>query len=207
MLAAHFTALRSPFVFACARLQARPPFLLLFWEILRYYQLSGSLNNRLPLRPIRHHVLQLTVLHRVLLQFFDLYRRFYEVDFLEHPDVLVNLLLELIFAIHVVERSLNWRIALHPLCADDDRLISHVGYAREIYEDLLCRCVVADVARFTIASFAHHGDVLILFLYAVAIPLAANTTAGPECRLAEQNFPLALHRPVIFALLQDAEVD
>lgn len=88
---------------ALSGLRACPRLLLFLAEILGYYQLSSRLQDRLPLRSIRHHILQLPVFLRMLLQFLHLDRWLHEMDLLEHPYVLIDLLLKLILPIHVVQ--------------------------------------------------------------------------------------------------------
>ena len=133
---------------------------------------------------------------RVLLELFGLHRRFDIVNLLKHSYVLIYLLFELVLSIHEVKGTSRRRVGLHPLGAARERLVPHVLYARQVYEDLLGLRVVPDTARLALPP--NHRDIL-----AIVIPVAHHAVRS-ACGSAEQHVPMADRR--LLLLPQDAQV-
>ena len=104
----------------------------------------------------------------MLLQFFRFDGWLGEMNLFEHPDILINLLLQLIFSIYIIQGSLYRRITLHSLRAYRNWLVSHVGDACQIYENLFCYGVVPDTTLLS-PLFSNHCHKLV-FLRGVSVP-------------------------------------
>lgn len=133
----------------------------------------------------------------MLLELFGLYGRFCIVDLPQHPDILIDLLLEFILSSDEVEGSASRRRGCHPLYAVCERLAPRILDACQIDEYLFGLRIVPDAARLALAP--NHCYVL-----PVLVPCAHHAVRSASRHADEYVSPADRGG---FLLLENAQVD
>lgn len=169
--------------------------LIISGEIVWDDELSGCLNDGLPLGPIWDHLLELLGSLGVLLKVLCLDWRLHKMNLLKHSNILIDLPHQVVLPLHKVEWPVHrWAVGIHSLGSVGELFISAVFHACRCSVDLFCCRVETDAACF--ALLAHHRDICFSF---VPVPFACNA-AGASCSLGFGKQIWFIHRRLILLL-------